>query len=412
MGAHRSRVYELVEKTPGHWDFSNAAGMIFASGNTHVPLTHPDSYINEKNAVGGISYSNSSLGTDNAMNCDDAVWMSSDIIYFSTLAPAPATQSGLTYVYGLQAMKKTGGNEKTAINIDLDDNYASHDKWHLGDVEVYKSPLNCNACSCGSWEGAPTFKGEPIKGVPATRLPDDIAQARINGTVRPKEEAQLLKYYPLQFVQGQVNGVIAATYLCNGHCGASYSWSLTGKNGAIAVGTRNPANALDLADLNSKLMCGQYTLTLKAFCGGSNCGSYIIPITIICEPPSCCVAQVDAKLAEVGINTQTNVPNPNALSAGSFMYNLTYSLPMSEIRASIEEFRLVSASPNCINESNTPSTWANIVSASLNGTAMALSGMVGGSPGSGLQYRNATGPVISNYKTPAFLTCCHRTAML
>ena len=390
MGAHRSRVYELVE-TPGrpnYWKYTSGTAPIYNSGNSTTTV-----YVSGKNAVGGISYSNVSLQTNGALKCDDAVWMSSDYIYFGTGAPSPSIQSNLTYVYGLQAMKTTGGNELTAINIDLDDNYAEIDKFHLGDVEVYKSPLNCNPCSCGSWENTPLLNGTPIIGISPIKIPQAMAQGKIAGNFGDSLEngqAQLLKYYPIQFVQGSISGTLTANYKCNGSCGATYAWSVTGGNGVSGIIASGNDNPIDLSSLNSKLKCGQYTLTLKAFCGNSSCGNYVIPITIICEPPSCCVAEVNAALSRVAVSAKTNVSDPNALSAGSFEYNLGYSLPMSEIRASIEEFKLVSASPNCLNESNMPATWANIVSASLNGTPMALSGMVGPSSGTpAADYREA-----------------------
>lgn len=390
LGAHASRVYELVESPgkPNYWKYVTGTAPIYNSGNSH------SSYLsaNRKNAVGGISYSNLSLQTNSTLKCDDAVWMSSDFIYFSGHSTAPNLPYP-SYVYGLQAMKTTGGDETNSINIDLDDDCSVHDKYHLGDVEVFKSPLNCSPCACGSWENTPILNDSPIKGVPAIRLNTEMAQAKISSHVGDSaghDQAQLLKYYPIQFVQGTVSGALTAKYVCNGSCDASYSWTVTGGSGVSGIIASGGTNTIDLATINSKLKCGQYTLTLKAFCGGSNCGNYVIPITIICEPPSCCVAEVNAVLSKVAVSAKTNLSNPNALSSGSFEYNLNYSLPMSEIRASIEEFKLVSTSPNCLNESNMPATWANIVSASLNGTPMILSGMVGPTSGTAsADYREA-----------------------
>lgn len=285
--------------------------------------------------------------------------------------------------------------------------------------------LNCPAppCSCGKWLTTPTLDNIPIPGVPVSLHPD-LSQERVNTTAADNGgsgQAQIIKNYPVQFVQGNVSGNITAAYQCNGECPATYTWQITNGTGSIANGN---TNSINLAAYNGQLKCGSYNLILKAKCGNSDCGSYAIPITIICEPPSCCKASPDIDLNNSFVNTVTNISNPNAYSVGNFNYNINHSLPMSEVRVSVEEFRLVANSPNCLNCNNRPVTWGNILSASLNGTPMTLSGLVGPATGSlPADYREAvynTGTLLLPYSAglniqlslPAVteLSCCEVSA--
>jgi hypothetical protein len=368
LGAHDSKVVEFLSSGPASW-ISSAS--LFPSGG----------FSSKTNATGGVSYSNNVFkGSSTNYSCDSSVWFTSD-----------ALNSSVT-LYGVEGYSAAGGTVPNSILIDYDDS-AIQDKSRLGDIEVYKKPLECNPCSCGEWQGGPTLGGNPIPGVPIILHPDfELGKAEQKivqpGSIGNAQPIQLPLNYPLQFIQGNVSGLINAVYNCNGNCGATYTWQLTAASGVlVANGTTLP---VDLAQYNAKLTCGKYTLTIKAKCGNSDCGSLTIPITIICEPPSCCKAEIKIEQTSAAFNVATNLANPNAFSTGTATFSIFSTTPMSEVRVSVEEFRLIASSPNCLNCNNRPVTWGNILSASLNAQPMTLSGYVGPVTGSiAADYREA-----------------------
>lgn len=377
------------------WEFKDNSGVWLSSGDIFKAGEN-----NGTNAVGGVSYSNNIIqGNSNALACDTTVWFTADAIVYQ--------HGSLLNIYGLQGMNANNGglsipnpypfvysSDPNSIWIDEDDDLSLMDKRHLGDVEVYKKPLNCAPpCACGSWLSTPTLNGVLIPGVPITKHPfDDIQKNKTPLTLinpGPIVPVPVIENYPIQFVQGTVLGTINAIYECTGNCGTKYTWNIT-NDATSAVVTSGTTLPVDLALYNSLLQCGNYTLHIRAGCGNTKCGGLTIPISIICEPPSCCKASIDIDLYHNSVNAITNTANPNAVSSADFTYNINFSLPMSEVRVSVEEFKLVTNSPNCLNCNNRPATWGNILSASLNGIAMTLSGMTSVPTGSlAADYREA-----------------------
>jgi len=363
IAPHNSGVYEVKINSSGGWDDSFN---YFPSGLPLYGLDCAGGAGQQKSCTGGISYSNNILVKDSlSFKCDTTIWFSSDYINASTG----------NYIYGIEGMRSGGGTALNSVKIDADDDLNYYDKNNLGDVEVYKKPMECAACACGKWQTGPTLNGVLIPGATDNPNPNKSALPPGSGT-----SVGFPVSYPIQFVQGNVSGVINAVYQCTGNCGATYSWSIVSASGVgVATGTALP---IDLSTYNSLLKCGNYTLIIKTKCGNSNCESLVLPITIICEPPSCCKADIKIDLIKNSVTAATNIPNPNAYSIDNLSMNLNFSVPMSEVRVNVEEFKLVANSPNCLNCNNRPVTWGNILSASLNGTGMALSGMVGPPTGS------------------------------
>ncbi|MBC7510686.1 MAG: hypothetical protein H7320_18360, partial [Ferruginibacter sp.] len=369
IAPHNSGVHEVKINTAGTWDdsFNN-----FPSGYPLPGQNCSDTFSHQRNSAGGISYSNNILLKDSlSFKCDTTIWFSSDYI-------GPFYNN---YIYGIQGMRSGGGTVYNSVKIDADDDLNFYDKNNLGDVEVYKKPLECSPCSCGKWEAGPTLNGALIPG--GTNDPKNANLSKENQVIPPNNAVTpigLPVSYPLQFVLGNVAGVINAVYQCTGNCGATYSWNIAGSTGvSVASGTSLP---IDLSKYNSLLKCGNYNLIIKTKCGNSDCESLVLPIAIICEPPSCCKAEIKVDLIKNDVTAVINIPNPNAYSTDNLSFNLNFSVPMSEVRVSVEEFRLVANSPNCLNCNNRPVTWGNILSASLNGAGMALSGLVGQPTGS------------------------------
>lgn len=369
MAPHNSGVYEVKINTAGSWDDSFN---YFPSGSPISGLNCSSTLPQQTNCTGGISYSNNILVKDSlSFKCDTTIWFSSDYI-------GPFYNN---YIYGIQGMRSGGGTILNSVKIDADDDLNYYDKNNLGDVEVYKKPLECSSCTCGKWESGPTLNGALIPGVTNNSKNANLSkQSQIVPPLNAGSPIDLSLSYPIQFVQGNVTGVINAVYQCTGNCGATYSWDISGSSGvSVASGTSLP---IDLSKYNSLLKCGNYNLIIKSKCGNSNCESLALPITIICEPPSCCKAEINIELVKNDVTAVTNIPNPNAYSTDNLSFNLNFSVSMSEVRVNVEEFRLVANSPNCLNCNNRPVTWGNILSASLNGTGMVLSGMVGPPTGS------------------------------
>ncbi len=385
INPHNSNVIELADPTgTDTWSYS---GHNFPAGSAAT---------NYKNCVGGVCYSNNILqkGSNNVA-CDTTVWFTSD--YNVLTSPSQL-------VYGIQGMSSNGGTEATSILVDEDEDIAAghYDKTYLGDVEVVKAAVDCSGCTCGSWQSNPTLNGNPIPGVPVIMHPfpppinPGTSQNKsliipTNGTAT---EYHVLQDYPIQFVQGNVSGLINANYKCGGkNCSPSYAWTMV--NATNAVLGQDTTQQIDLSKFNN-LSCGTYTLTIKVKCGGGDkfCDSQTIPVTIICEPPSCCKATIDVALKSSSISAVINIPNPNVYSTANFNYTLNYNVAMSEVRVSVEDFKLVANSPNCLNCNNRPVTWGNILSATLNGTVMALTGA--GAP--------ATGSLPADYREAVYST--------
>ncbi len=393
LAAHGSNVFEFsIDKSlltvPN--PITNVHNWVF-SNNVYPSGTYPTL---QTNTVGGVCYSNNILQKDSlSFACDTTVWFTSDAIIF-----------GSQLVYGVIGMKTRVNTKFDGVFIDEDDYLSNLDKYQLGDVEIYKKPLDCNPCTCLKWESNPTLNGNSIPGFPIYIDPR-LAQAKLaapitgNGEMIGPDIRRLI--YPLQFVKGNVSGVLNASYLCNGNCGATYTWTLT--NDATTVQVANGTSLpIDLSRYNAALQCGTYTLTIKAKCGTTNCESLTIPITIICEPPSCCKAIITTDLGYVRIDGVSNINAPNAYSRGEFNFNFNFSQPISELRMSVEEFRLIASSPNCLNCNNRPVTWGNLLSAAINGTtgyvALPLTGVSLPTGNAAADYREAvynTGTPIS-----------------
>ncbi len=380
IAPHNSGVYEIkFNLSTGQWDNS---GDLFPSGGSIFGLNCVNTSASTNfNCTGGISYSNNILRKDSGYSCDTTVWFSTDY--------------NANYVYGIQGMRSDGGNVDNSIRIDADDDLAFYDKNHLGDVEVYKKPMQCITCACGKWLTTPSLNGEPIPGVPL--MYQDAAEVSLlrnkqeagnklkpPTTIPPGDynsnEAPLLKNYPVQFVQGNISGLINAQYECRG-CkdSAAFAWSIT-KNGATTPILTGTALPVILENYNNQLKCGKYILIIKASCGGNSCDSYTIPITIICEPVSCCKAVINIGLVKSDIHALPNINTSSGFSTANLSYNINYDVPMTEIRVSVEEFRLTANSANCLNCSNRPVTWGNILRATLNGNAMTLTSATAAQP--------------------------------
>jgi hypothetical protein len=394
--AHRSNVAEFITQAIDHnW---NASPNLFHAGAGSGFSSSCGGAGGDWNSVGGVTYSNNILkGAQSSLKCESTVWFTSDAIVF-----------GPCFAYGIQGMNANGGALNAVGNsviVDEDDYTVSLDKMQLGDVEVYKKPLNCNPCSCGSWQGGPVLNTQEIpwqylidytpdvlqkrapenKGPISAKLMVDgnLIESRIDALPTIGLGLALPKVYPIQFVQGNVSGVINATYLCTGNCGATYSWDITDNatTTVVASGTTLP---IDLAQYNSALKCGKYTLTIKAKCGTSDCGSLVIPITIICEPPSCCKDQITITKTGSELVAVPNIPTPaQPYSYGGLTFTINTTAAMSEVRVSVEDFNLSAGSPNCLVCNSRSVNWGNILSATLNSVIPGTLTINPGDPGSG-----------------------------
>lgn len=111
IDAHKSRV---LEYSGGHMNWA-LTGNQFMIGN----------YPGAENASGGVAYSCGGDGPGFVVATGDYLQKTPD------------------WIYGLQILPETGGSVANSYLVDLDEETTTHDKWRIGDVEVYN---NCNAC--------------------------------------------------------------------------------------------------------------------------------------------------------------------------------------------------------------------------------------------------------------------------
>ncbi|MEP6468015.1 MAG: hypothetical protein ABJB05_17015, partial [Parafilimonas sp.] len=129
-------------------------------------------------------------------------------------------------------------------------------------------------------------------------------------------------------------------------------------------------NSFNLNLLNG-LPCNKpYSITVTPTCGSTTCPPKSILVKFDCPPPVCpCAGNVTIDQSAVNITTQNNTSNANPVSTATTSFTLTSSMPVSEVRMLIEEFRLTTTAgnDNCILCRNKPQTWASINSATLSG---------------------------------------------
>jgi hypothetical protein len=370
LGAHSAEALELIESlTLNSWVMT---GALYPTGQEY--RFSSSDIVHQTNAVGGISYSNNILYKNSlARGCDSTVWVVSDIIdrhetTNSNRGPQikipPATTNDKD-IYGLHGYNSTGilpfnnssvTNYQNSIIIDEDNNYDSHDKWSLGDVEAYKDTIECTTCSCGKFTKA-SFNGTDI---PNFNIPTPF------GTNNNPDS------YLLSLVKGNTNGLFHVSYDCEGTCNASTRWQLMASNdNRILMSSTDDADiTLDFRQFN-QLDCGYYLLLITPTCGDKQCEPLRLLLAIVCEPPTCCDAKIEIKQPEISLRPSTN---PDITSVLNGQLQITADKPMSDVRINIEEFRLSANSQNCLLCKNRPNTWGSIVNTSLNGIPGTLDG--------------------------------------
>ncbi|NNE26136.1 MAG: hypothetical protein HKN09_04785 [Saprospiraceae bacterium] len=338
---HRSKVME----------FSNSSGNVWvASGNSY-----PAGWGSGTNSVGGVSYSNHILQTDNQIKCDTTVWFTSDII--NSHNPA---------VYGIQGMKRGPGNSiSTSIWIDEDDDLTLQDKYKLGDVEVYNQDPNCSAepCECGDW-GEVKYKDKALA-----------------------ENATSPRSYNLQLNQNAISGLLHFDYSCLGDCEPSHEIIVEKEIGGKISST--VGQTIDLAEIHDKtpFECGIYKIRLRPICDKEVCDERIIYLTIICTRPDCCESIIDVDAAQFIVKPSLSPDLYSSLEGQVAIYT---GSPMSEVRVSVEDFEVTADSDACLLCNNKPVTWGNIEYANLNGIPMTQTALTNPSPDMSIDYREAT----------------------
>lgn len=366
--AHNSIVHEYEFGTS--WTSTTAK---LPCGNTYdqgAPCP-----INGLNAVGGVSYWNNILFSDAQTKCDTTILYSTDLIYLSTAYSAysysplprlghyaaltneintPNNNFGLSQsqatvsVYGFQGLASKNSTFATnldafngSLKVDADDIFNVCDKWRLGDIEAFNVPISClPPCNCGTWQNIQYG-------------------SNTNWWVSPDTVTTI------SFLQGQIpSNPIIPKYNCSSNCNATFTYSLSSTNGIQITLTSNISGGVVLssnAQAINNLPCGNYSLFITPKCGSNNCPPVRIPIVITC-PPICSSCSGNAQ-----ISTQTQP----SISYGTvtMSYTLSNSIPVTEVRASVEEFRVINSSgnENCLLCQNKPKTWGSIQSASLAG---------------------------------------------
>jgi len=347
LAPHNSEVKEFVN-TPLPSTTWVASGNIFPSGQS-LSVTCSGSLGGYANAVGGVSYSDNILRrNDQSFGCDTAVYFTADYINVAT---------GSNTVYGVQGMNANGGllnSISNSIWIDEDDNLAYYDKIFLGDVEVYKKPDACAApCQCGRWDSIGY---------------NNNSHWWLNNTAPPPLVP------PISFNQGAATGVLFPYYTCNGGpCSATFTYQLISNTGTSTTISGSPTGGLDLAQpAINNLACGSYFLNITPTCGNITCPPIRIPIVIIC-PAACepCAGNTTITQGQTNVTTQNNISNPNPVSTAITSFTLTSSVPLTEVRVLIDEFRITTSTgnENCLLCRNKPQTWANINAGSLSGVS-------------------------------------------
>lgn len=347
LAPHNSEVKEFVN-TPLLSTTWIASGNIFPSGQ-NLGVSCPGSLGGYANAVGGVSYSDNILRKNElSFGCDTAVYFTADYINVAL---------GSNTVYGVQGMNANGGLSNSISNsiwIDEDDNLAYYDKIFLGDVEVYKKPDACSVvCDCGRWDSIGY---------------NNNSHWWLNNTVPPPLVPTI------SFNQGAGTGVLFPFYTCNGGpCSATFAYQIISNTGTFTTISGSPTGGLDLGQTAiNNLPCGSYFLNITPTCGNIKCPPIRIPIVIICPPPcEPCAGNVTITQGQVNVTAQNNISNPNPVSTAITSFTLTSSVPVTELRVLIDEFRITTSTgnENCLLCRNKPQTWANINAGSLSGVS-------------------------------------------
>ena len=393
IGSHRSRVQEYKDLTPGTIPGGWVAVGKYPSGyNSQVPYpgyptasASSTSGNNSYNAAGGVTYwnkilftnQNSGAGGATVLSCDTTILYTSDWIYRScntspcTMAsgdgPPSPTEVTTNFagispdIYGVQGLPSKNNflTDLDAFSYSLkisEFNSANggYDKTNLGDIEAYNPPLNCTPqCDCGKWDSIGY---------------NNNSHWWLNNTTPPPPIPTI------SFNQGAATGVLFPYYKCSGGpCDATFTYEILSNTGTVTTIPGNPTGGLDLgqAAINN-LPCGSYFLTITPTCNGIKCPPIRIPISIIC-PPACppCAGNVTINQGQINVTAQSNVSNPNPVSTLTTSFTLTSTVPVTEVRVLIDEFRLTTTTgnENCILCKNKPQTWANINAGSLSGVA-------------------------------------------
>jgi len=173
---------------------------------------------------------------------------------------------------------------------------------------------------------------------------------------------------------GTASGILSAFYTCNDPtgqgCPATYSWQVSSNGIPVNPDITSSTNSFNLNLLNV-LPCGTYSITLTPSCGNSVCPPKVIRVKIECSPPPVCscVGTITINQSTVNVVSQNNISNANPVSTATTSFTLTSSVPVSEVRILIDEFRLTTSNgnDNCMLCKNKPQTWANINAGSLSG---------------------------------------------
>ncbi len=143
--AHSSRVLEYTPVgntwtlTPGH-----ASSLCPTTSANDLKFSVGRTTFNGANSAGGVDYGYESFSLEpKDFHCDKYVWATGDQLHQPTQTPHPSCPSsvnGDTWVYGMQGMPASGGNNFTGVLVDFDNNVCDHDKIQLGDVEIRRCP--------------------------------------------------------------------------------------------------------------------------------------------------------------------------------------------------------------------------------------------------------------------------------
>ncbi len=347
LAPHNSEVREFINTPLFSTTWVNTANIFTAGAYLNSTCSTPAAY---KNAVGGVSYSDNVIKKNAEYACDTAVYFSADYI----------NAAGTNIVYGVQALNANGGAAGTVANslwIDADDYLLYYDKTFLGDVEIYKNPFDCTApCNCNnsSWTNIAMGANTSWWAGPPNALPT------------------------LTYTQGQppLSGVLFPNYHCAGtNCIATYTFSLL-KPDNTSINLPNSSGGFNLAQIPfSQMICNKtYYIIITPICGQTSCTPVRIPLIYNCSdiPPQSCECKgtvtINASQSLV-VTPQNNTTNLNPVSTVTGSFTLSASLPVTEVRMLVDEFRLTTTSgnDNCMLCRNKPQTWGSINAATLSG---------------------------------------------
>ncbi len=360
MIAHNSNISEFTLNP-----IPSQVSTNISSGNPSWGSSY--SKVDGTNSVGGVSYWNNILFDSAKTKCDTTILYTTDAIYINNNTYCPVnntelasgnfstyTTNPMPYVYGFQAVPSR--NNFTTIQdcfdkslkVDADDNFTNFDKFNLGDIEAFNTPLNCTTlpCSCGQFDSL-------------------VLNNTTYTTAWPN----------LSFGQGLASGTLVTYYHCNRTtdqgCAVSYNWQVTSNGSYVGPPVTSTTNSFNLNLLNG-LPCGTYSITITPTCGTLTCPPKSILVKFDCPPPVCpCAGTVTINQSAVTVVPQNNVSNINPVSTATTSFTLTSTVPVTEVRMVIDEFRLTTSTgnDNCMLCKNKPQTWANINSATLSGVA-------------------------------------------